>query len=234
MLVCARVLQTLLTDLDEVVGEGRTPPCKERGGSVSGMIVLPVDAPMHEHLMICVRLCDEEMGGSRAGVPTRALCEAMIWLRDTVDLGAPKPSGEEFRWELCVDGTDASSCTVVAHVTYLVQTPRTPVKIKERLSVPLPVQPACQGVLQVTVLDGWFASGLLVVRCFPIVVCISPGNELPNRELIGKQDPYVVARLKLRQHPLNRIDGLGAPTVRFSHRTVPMPHRISMFDRLRS
>ena len=118
----------------------------------------------------------------------------MVWLRDVLDPSKPLAceTGHDVTIELYPEGLEDAHALIRVNLR-LCPMPR-PVgclPTAKRLPTSKPAE-AIQGTIQVSVLYG---------------------SDLPNREMIGKQDPYVIASIKHVIHPLNRMDGLASEQV---------------------
>lgn len=211
--------QALVDEEGIMLSTGRTATCKDAGGmwTVNNMVALPVQSKGLSNNTLLVEVYAD-------GPQPSLQAETMIWMKDVVNhvriatewkhKPGPKPFGpapimQQQVWVIRAPNTDAVYCKL--H-TYVFFHPLEPRMVKQPVAKPLSGK---QGkLLAQSPRNDNYSAGVMLVR-------VISGTGLPNRELIGKQDPYVRLAIKHRQHPLNRSDALGEPQVCHCCRTLP-------------
>lgn len=189
-----------MNDSGAIEGSGRTGVCKDPSGvwNAHNLVTLPADSDRVKGCMLLVQVYGESP-------EMRPLSETMIWMRDILDHVRSARAPAEKRknstalcsmdqvWDTYAPNTEDLHSRLQATVEFYPLEVRLSPSRRDLASVSRPQKPLVAGSLLVRLLSG---------------------TGLRDRELVGKQDPYVIFMLKHHQHPLNVIRSGSGPEVR--------------------
>jgi hypothetical protein len=191
--------QSLLNESGAVEGSGRTGVCKHPSGvwNAHNLVTLPADSDHVRSCMLLVQVFGE-------APEMRLLSETMIWMRDILDhVRSVHARSEKAQhssalfsmdqvWDTYTPSTEELHSQLHALVEFY------PLEVR--------VSPSHRGLTSVSRPAKQHVAGTFLVR-------LLSGSNLRDRELVGKQDPYVIFMLKHHQHPLNVAQSGSGPQV---------------------